>query len=62
MERSMPEPDLVLYSGVLVSFHVPRRGDSRALEAAIANIKRDIEKSIDAHLPPGCAADLQTMA
>lgn len=58
----MPEPALVLYSGVLVSFHVPRDCRTAEVDAAIAMIRRDIEKSIRDHLPPECAADLQTMA
>jgi hypothetical protein len=54
--------DLLLYTGVLVSFVIPRNGDTAVLDAAIANIKCDIEKSIERHLPPGCTAHLQNMA
>lgn len=56
------ERDLVLYPGVLVSFRVPRDCDTALLDAAIANIRRDVEKSVERHLPSGCFAELQKMA
>ena len=58
----MTEHDLVLYPGVLVSFRVPRQYETALLDEAIARIKRDIEKSIECHLPSGCVAELQKMA
>jgi hypothetical protein len=58
----MAKDDLLLYPGVLVSFHVPRDCDTMALDAAIATIKLDIERSLEAHLPAGCTGSLQTMA
>jgi hypothetical protein len=58
----MAERDLVLYPGVLVSFRVPRQYEAAVLDEAIAKIKRDIEESIQRHLPAGCVAELQKMA
>jgi hypothetical protein len=58
----MADKDLVLYSGLLVSFQVQRQCDIATLENAIAKIRRDIERSLERHLPSGCAADLQRMA
>ena len=54
--------DLLLYSGVLVSFLVPRQCDTALLDEAIIKIRSDIERSVDKHLPPGCVAELQRMA
>lgn len=54
--------DLLLYSGVLVSFRVPRQFDILLLDEAILRIKYDIERSVETHLPSGCVADFQRMA
>jgi hypothetical protein len=56
------ENDLVLYPGVFITFRVPRQYEVAVLDEAIARIKRDIEKSIERHLPVGCVAELQKMA
>lgn len=56
------ESDLVVYPGVLLAFRVPRDCDVGLLNAAITKIKRDIELSIERHLPAGCVAELQKMA
>ncbi len=61
-ENAMAEHDLVLYPGVLVSFRVPPQIEAAVLDEAIARIKRDIEKSIERHLPAGCVAELEKMA
>ena len=58
----MAERELVLYPGVLVSFRVPQHYEPAVLDEAIARIKRDIEKSVERHLPAGCVAELQKMA
>lgn len=58
----MAENDLVLYPGVLVSFRVPRQYEAGVLDEAIERIRRDIEKSIERHLPADCVAELQKMA
>jgi hypothetical protein len=57
----MSENELVLYPGVLVSFLVPRQYEAALLDEAIARIKRDLETSIERHLPAGCIAGLQKM-
>ena len=57
----MPEHDLVFYPGVLVSFRVPPQIEAAVIDEAIAKIKRDIENSIECHLPSGCIADLEKM-
>ena len=57
----MPEQDLVFYPGVLVSFRVPPQIEAAVLDEMITKIKRDIEKSIECHLPSGCVAELQKM-
>jgi len=59
---AMSDHELVVYPGVLVSFRVPPQIEATVLDEAIARIKRDIEKSIERHLPSGCVAELQKMA
>jgi hypothetical protein len=51
-----------LYPGILVSFRVPPLYDEGMIDEAIDKIKRDIETSIEHHLPHGCIAELQKMA
>jgi hypothetical protein len=58
----MSERELVVYPGVLVSFRVPRQIEADVLDEAIAKIRRDIEQSVERHLPAGCVAELQKMA
>jgi hypothetical protein len=60
--KAMAEQDLVVYPGVLVSFRVPQQCEAAVLDEAIAKISRDIEESIERHLPAGCVAELQKMA
>jgi hypothetical protein len=62
VKNAMSDHDLVLYPGILVSFRVPRHYEAAAFDEVIARIKRDIEKSVERHLPAGCVAELQKMA
>jgi hypothetical protein len=54
--------DLLLYTGVLVRFLIPRNGDTAMLDDAIIMIKSDMERSVQSHLPSGCIAEFQNMA
>jgi hypothetical protein len=54
--------DLLLYTGVLVRFLIPRNGDTAMLDEAITKIKSDMERSVQSHLPTGCTAEFQNMA
>ena len=54
--------DLLLYTGVLVRFLIPCNGYTAILDEAIKEIKSDMERSVQSHLPSGCVAEFQNMA
>ena len=54
--------DLLLYTGVLVRFLIPRDGDTALLDEAITKIRSDVERSVQNHLPLGCVAEFERMA
>jgi hypothetical protein len=61
-DEAIRRNDLLLYSGILVRFLIPRQCDTALLDEAIIKIKSDIERSVETHLPSGCVAEFQRTA
>ena len=58
-KRAMADDNLLSYPGFDVALLVPAQHDPDQLDAAIAQIKRDVELSAARYLPSGCLVQLQ---